>query len=629
MRRHWVRISVAAALLCGGLVAAGLLARSWPLGRLPMWDAAGNGWNAVELWAALSHRHLLDFLVRLNAQDTWPFGFSLLMLPFVVLGGSSFESATLLPAVAFALVPPLLVWAGWEIERQARGLAAGLVAGALWLASPLPRALATVAMRETTGAALGVAAIAAYLRARRRGSLAAWRWAGGALLALFLVKANYFFLTAGGLALHAALALDRGRLREVATRLGLGLVEDGWRSPARWLALLAAVSVVLFGLGQNPGTLLYGGLVVATIVIVARRRAWLRRPRAALARLSVPSRALVETLVVPCWIWFLSPAPVHPRNLIAFLRNRPAEQPLLSADALAFYPLSLFNDFFASPWLAWPVAAFALAALVLLLRPSDRARAAALCAFVGSLALVGHPYKQARFLATVAPLVFLVAALVAARGAAAILPLGGARRQVLGVVVGLLALGGIASTFGIEARQQRLERDHRALTVPRGFQQPLDDLARRVGGPSRCGMLGGFNALPESLVRWRAWHLKRREASLAPPLRGLDGDSDPEEILERLRSWRDRHELQRIVALRPIAGSAWLADADFRRYNAWQLEAIRLALERLSYRRRALRSYPPLGVEVFTLDRRRSRNASGPRWKRLVRGHGSGSPNRR
>ncbi len=267
MKRSWSGAAMAVALAAGVGVAADLLARTWPLGRLPLWDGAGNGWGAVELWSALSRGHLVDFLVRLNAQDKWPFGFSLLMLPFVAAGGGSFAAATLLPALAFALVPALLIALANEIDRDGRGLAAGLLAGALWLAGATPRVLATVVMRETTGAALGVAVLAAWLRARRLGTLASWRLCGGLLLAQFFVKYNYFLLTGAALALHAlARARAGGAPRGAAsaaragTAAGVALaaaLARARRSPSPCCALVA---------GENPGNFLYGALVVATLV---------------------------------------------------------------------------------------------------------------------------------------------------------------------------------------------------------------------------------------------------------------------------------------------------------------------------------------------------------------------------
>src|SRR5579863_5696440 len=79
--------------------------------RLPQWDMAGHAWGGIELHDSLARGHPLEFLRQLNAQDKWPFGFSLLLLPLVWAGGDSFASATLLSVLLFALTPLLLIWA--------------------------------------------------------------------------------------------------------------------------------------------------------------------------------------------------------------------------------------------------------------------------------------------------------------------------------------------------------------------------------------------------------------------------------------------------------------------------------------------------------------------------------------
>ena len=316
MRRSQVGVAVTIvlSLVAGVGVAGDLLRRTWPLARLPLWDGAGNGWGAVELWSALSHGQLVDFVVRLNAQDKWPFGFSLLLMPFVALGGGSFAAATLLPALAFALVPALLLWAGLEVDRDGRGLAAGLLAGALWLVSATPRVLATVVMRETTGAALGVALLAAYLRARRLGPLGAERLAAALLLALFFTKYNDFLLAGVGVALHALVELGAARRRELLGRLRERVLTGGWRTPERWIALVAAVAALTLIVGKNPGTFLYFALLVSVagalflrwrslLSLLDRRKRW---PSA--------GRALTEVLLLPVGIWSLSPSPIHPRK---------------------------------------------------------------------------------------------------------------------------------------------------------------------------------------------------------------------------------------------------------------------------------------------------------------------------
>jgi hypothetical protein len=591
----------------GAWVAAGLLARAWVLGRLPMWDAAGNGWGAVELWAALVDGRVVDFAVRLNAQDKWPFGFSLLMLPFVAAGGGSFESAALLPALAFALVPALLVWAGRESVSAGAGagIAAGFVAGALWLASPLPRALATVAMRETTGAALAVAVLAAYLRARRRGTLGAWRLAAGLLLALFFVKYNYFLLNGAALALHAVLEMKGDRRRAILSDLVGRVRRGGWRSPPRWAALALAAAAAIFLAGENPGNFLYGCLVVATVLGLSLQWKSLDRLRGALARLSPAARGFVEWLLVPLWLWSLSPRPIHPRSLFAFLRNRPGDLPPLSLESLAFYPRSLFAHYLDLGAAAWIAAACAVAGLTFVARRADPVRAVALTAAVGALGVAAHPMREDRFLATAFPAIALLAALVAARGVARLLPRAPGLRAAVAVLLtacGLTAIWVSARGVGAFAR---LERDHRLLTAGPEMLAPLTAAAFWASEPSagRVGLLGGLNEISESAVRWEAWRGHGADPEWVEPVRGLDGGSSPGEVALRVDRWLSEERPDRVVVVQPMTGSRWLADADYRRYNAWQVLAVERLESSLGWRREQARELPELGLELRVLDR--------------------------
>ncbi|MCM2270853.1 MAG: hypothetical protein NDJ75_12180, partial [Thermoanaerobaculia bacterium] len=120
----------------------------------------------------------------------------------------------------------------------------------------------------------------------------------------------------------------------------------------------------------------------------------------------------------------------------------------------------------------------------------------------------------------------------------------------------------------------------------------------------RVALLGGFNELAESAVRWEAWRGHGADGAWAAPLRGLDGASSDVEIAHRVDRWLARERPQRLVVVRPLPGSRWLADADYRRYNAWQL----LAAERLegspAWRPAARpRAFPELQIELLVLDR--------------------------
>jgi hypothetical protein len=599
MSRRLTGAAAVLAAVAGAAVAASLLARTWPLGRLPMWDAAGNGWGGAQLLAALGEGRWLDFLVRLNAQDKWPFGFSLLLMPFLALFGGGREAATLLCAAGFALTAPLLVWAGEEAEPGGRGAAAGLLAALLWTAAPLERALATVVYRESVGAALAVAGFAAWLGARRRDTVGAWRTAGLLLLALFFVKSNYFALLAGGLAVAAWIELGAAGRRAALGRARAAVLERGWSSPARWAAIALLLSGLLLASGRNPGGLIYGCLVLGAGFWAVRR--WRRRGIARPAPAPGGAvRALVPTLVAPIWVWCLSPDPIHPRNLISFLRNRSGDLPPLSAEALAFYPRAFVSQLAAAPALGVALGLLALAGLALVARRGDPARPLASVAAVGFLATAGHSLKEARFLATVAPFLLLLAALPLAR--AALAANGSGLRKVTGRILFAGLLGLAASLAWTPTAFARLTGDHLQLTVPRGYARPLAEIVRRVTSApgTTTGLVGGCNEVAEDLVRWEAWIRGGREARIARSLRGLTGSAPPPEVRARLEEWLGDERPGRLVSFRPLPGGGAFESADYRRWNAWQSTAIRALARDRRWHARHRRKFRRPAFEVAT-----------------------------
>ena len=600
------RFVVAAALAVSALAGAGVAARALadvrPLGRLPLWDEAGNLWGAAELVSALADGRPLDFVARANAQDKWPFGFSLMLAPLVALDADR-AAAALLPALAFALVAPLLVWTGREAGGGSRGAVAGLIGAALWLSSPLALALGTVVLRETVGAALGVAALAAWLRARRLGTLAAWRLVGALLLALLWVKYNYFVMSAAAFALHAALELTPEERRAALARARTAIAGGGRASPARWLAIVAGAVTLTLVAGRNPGNLLYGALVIATGVALVRLARGRWRPRVALGRLSAPARGLVEFLAVPVWLWCLSPSPIHPRAVFSFLRNREGHAAWASWEALAYYPQVLRREGLPGGVLGGCALVAAAAGLVLLARRGDAARGVAATAAVALVALELHPLKEARFLVTALPVLALLAGLAFARLA------GGPGRRgsglpgwaILLAAASLAVLGG-ARAVELDRAGGRLEHDHAQLTADPLWRGPLAEVVTRVNAPA--ALLGGFNELSESLVRWQAWRGSGREAPLAGPPRGLTTGDDAERIARALARWLARERPRRIVSLRPLTGSRVATSGDYRRWNSWQLEALRQLGADPSWQRRATRRFGAAGVEVTTWVRR-------------------------
>lgn len=568
---------VAAALALTALAAV----QAWQLyafylaqDRLPQWDMAGHAWGGIELHQALRHGQPLRFLKLLNAQDKWPFGFSLLLLPFVWAGSDSFAAATLLSAVLFTLVPLLLLWGAWEVDPGEVGLWSGGLAALLFLASPLLRVFAVLIMREEAGVLFSLVAFCAYLRARRLGGEGPWRLAGLAGLALFLIKYNYALIWSAAVAANEILRLSpegRARLREEALRRLWPWGERKDSPLSRVTAVFLYVVTAAALLKVNVGYELYAALLVATVWAV--RRGW-RDPAGAMAwyrGLPAAGRALVTTVVLPLWIWFLSPWPVHPREILAFLRNRSTGLALASADTWLYYPRSFVRDDLPAPLGLVVLALLALALVGWWSGARRRAggepdRVLLLAAVLSFLLPTLHPYKESRFLATAVPFALLAATALFSRLAHTLLP------RIAGALACLAAAAGIVAAARAADLPARLAGDYSLYSSDPAFGEPLDAITRSGRGAGRLGVIGSFNELSENLIRCRL--AQTGGAAVARPLPRFSAGLPPAEIARRLHEWLRDERPGRVVALRLLPASPLFTSEDYRAYNAWQLAAI-------------------------------------------------------
>src|SRR6185295_10535123 len=101
-----------------------------------------HGWQALVIARDLQDGRLWKLLVDLNRQDTWPFGYSLLVAPLLLAGGADFAAATLSSAVLFAVAPTLLLAVARELDDGPVGLGAGILAASLFVVSPVLRLFA-------------------------------------------------------------------------------------------------------------------------------------------------------------------------------------------------------------------------------------------------------------------------------------------------------------------------------------------------------------------------------------------------------------------------------------------------------------------------------------------------------
>ncbi len=537
--------------------------------RVPLWDMAGHGWGGVELLRVLGQP--LHFLDLLNRQDKWPFGYSLLLMPFLAAGGWSFASATLLSAVLFALVPVLLLRVARELDDGPAGLWGGLIAAALFLTSPLLRVFGVLIMREMAGAFFTLLALALYLRARRLGTPWAWRLAGLATLALFLVKYNYALVWVAAVLVNEIWGMTPERRRELAR----------WPLRHRLFAAYLGLLILAALFGVNPGVGVYAGLVIGAVLLTVR---WRRDPEAFRARwraLPVEARAALATFAIPVWIWWLSPRPIHPKEAIAFLRNRSAGPPLLSGESLGYYFRSLIDDYSAVPVLGVLVILGVLLSL-LWLKPF---RPLALAALLGLGLATFHPYKEPRFLAVTAPFLMLLAAMAFSRAVHW-------RRSLIGGFLCAGAVAGIAWAASGAGLDPRLEKNYKVYSARPGYWRALAFLSNHAAGADRVAVIGSFNELSENLVRWRLAQARRTRN-----VEVVDGPSRRDPI----RTWLEEERPERILAIRLLPSSRLYQGKDFQSFNAWQLAAVDSLEKDAGWKVARRRRFEGLEMEILVL----------------------------
>lgn len=604
----WLAVVAALAAVAAGWEAGWLwrffLAHEGP----PRWDPAGHGWLGVELLRDLQAGDPLRFLLDLNAQDKWPFGYSLALVPFLLAGGSSFASATLLSTVLWVAVAPLLVWVAWEVERGAAGLAAGALAAALWITSPTMQVLAIQVLRELGGIAVLLAAVGLTVRAYRRGTLGAWRLAGLATLGLILIKSNYALMWVIALGCDAILRRPAGErwswVRPTLARLDpRGPTKGGAHKAVVTLAALATLSLLA---GINPGLVVWLALVVVAVEAVRRARRGELALRRRLAALPIRARAIVETVALPIGVWWLCPYPNHPPTVFTYFLSRTGGSERAPLDVL-HYVKSFPYDYAARPEIGWPVLALAAAGLALAAvrlwpgrrsgdEPAGRRFLPLTAAVFFALASL-HPHKEIRYVALAIPLLMLTAAVAAGRAVLGERP--GRARLAAGLAAVGLALAAVATAGAPSLGPDNpwLAANFPLYSGPPALVPALDHLAAAVGPGGRVGVAGTFDELSVDLVRWRLvqrWGVRAPEVVALP--RRFDSGLPWAERRDRLERWIAGRGLDRVLALELRPDSAFARRDDYA-HNAWQRAAVEV-LARETAPRGPPRDFPDLGLTV-------------------------------
>lgn len=573
--------------------------------RLPLCDAAIHGGQGYTLACDLRAGALGRFFADAAAQDWWPFGFSLLLVPFQLaadwLGASSYSASTLLVTACYAAIPLVLLRIADEAVGGPDGQWAGAIAGGAFLCAPLPRVYSMLIMREIPGALFLSLVIALYLRASRLRTLAAYRLAGLALILLFFIKYNFGLLALIPFMIAEFFRLDPAkRAQRIASILRTlrPRSDCGWRGYMPAAGLLYAAVVAGWRLaGGNPGDplclVLYGVPLFLAGGIALRRI----RVAALLAQLAPPWRALVETVIVPLWLWLLIPW-----NLYSFVdylhlgsRQRGVIEKFSYLGGVGVH-LETFAFHALPPALGCAVLLSFLVCAFLIRRWPEAPRTLLILAISGLLLVVLHPSeaKDPRFLIPGAPVALLAAAVAwvrLARRAAGQSPAAGA------ALLAALAAVTVGVPLADARLDDRLQAAYRQNTATSVIQLCLDQTATLPDWRRKTAILGGFNQVSAALITWDA-QLRTEHPLLK--LTHLPRWYAQDKL--GAGAWLRRKGAEQIVAIRPLPGCPWATDEDYTTFNAWQLASIAEVEQDPGWKLAHRAAIEEIGLEVLVFE---------------------------
>jgi hypothetical protein len=578
--------------------------------RLPVCDAAKNGFESYRIALDVCHGRPIEALRHLNQQGQWPFAYSLLQLPFLVGGEwggvSSFVSASLLSCVCFAAIPLLLLAVAFRAERGWCGILAGVLAVGVFVTSPVFRLYALLIMRELPGVALTLLAFIAYDRARRVGSYGAYRLAAAAALLLFFLKYNYGLIWIVSVVVVEVMGLSiasRSRLLIWLKGLVLPLGRGGLRTRLRcagvglYLGLLVICGVLW---GEYAGMLLYPAFVVGAVVLlssVLRHRGVLRQWW---SELPVKYRAALAFWAAPVWCWNLIPD--HSRSFVAALLGRTVQHGRAVGwtfdNLVMLYPRGWIHDYGPSPAVSVVILAGILLSLIRIPREDGTIRLLWVVSMCGLVLAFLHPHREMRFLMTIAPFLILLMALRVSRWCT-LLPTSATGRAIggaTGVMIILLLAGSGSRSIGVTPVLQDAYLNN---TVEDVYRPCLPFIMRHVDWERPLSVVGASNDLSKYLIMWYA---QQRRAE------GVRQDRTPVEHLlhgESVSRWRRLFApravaaSRQVVAIRFLPESETLDERDYLLLDRWEQAVVDRLGVGDGWTLIASRMFSEAGVEVL------------------------------
>jgi hypothetical protein len=569
-------IAVVLLTIALGLRVCGAMWQEAPLDQgFQMYDNNAHAIDGVRMADDLRRGAFGNFLAHVNARTVWPPLMPLLEVPgFLMFGVDQDTAERQMVVVSFLMI--LAAAAAGLALGGLRGVltAAGLVA--LIASSPFCTSFMIEIMMEGPAALLWLLSMAFYarwVRHERAPDRIACCLCG---FALFMLKFNFGLLWALPVMIHELWRTGTARVLPAALWGARTRVRPLWLAYATFVVLAALVLLArLLDRGWGAEGLSHGvahagthGLLVPVLVVAGfALLPFAIRPRAtghavgALWLAAGPfGRAFLALVALPTARWFA--VPTHAKGLLHFLAGRVPETPMWSAEWLLYYPRVFLFEYSAAPWIGVTAFALALTSIVFLPRLRGPERVLPIALVINLVLVTLHPVKGDRYFYTIAPVVWMSAALGLAVVAEAL-----GRRLQQPLAAAALAPLLLAWPLALGPDMARVRAQLEIVHMPASLVHVLDDVVDAHVASNGSVLFGTWNRLAPPLVEW---HQRLRYPEDGAPPRPLNpawfGTDDPARLLQRIAS---DPGIERVIVLDLRPGFPESSPA-FELENGWQ-----------------------------------------------------------
>jgi len=373
-----------------------------------LWDMADHGFTGVKIYESLKSLNPVSLLIETNQQVIWPFVNSYLLAFIYIIGGPTFDAATLLSMISYFFVILLLFIVGKQVSNSNIG---GILAAFLGLTSPLYMVFSSLVMLEIFGSLFILLTFYFYFKYLNNDSYSALMWAGIFMTITFFTKYNYGIILMGSLVLSEFIMNASARnkiISYIKSRINAGILKKKWNIfVIFYLLLMVAVFVAKYPrfIGSIKNLLwVFSFIVFVRILYLKKKNKYIM----AVINNNIKLNILFKTTFLPVIIWLLVPYPNRFDSILRFSINRSSELNLSGINNLLYYIRIIDKEYICCNVVFISLIILLICSFLLFKYSGKEMKYLQIFLIIHFLISTAHPYKINRFIFTMLPALWLI-----------------------------------------------------------------------------------------------------------------------------------------------------------------------------------------------------------------------------